>query len=189
MRCLIYWNLPQTNCEIKFWICIRLVSKSTGVLSVPCCAWKCVPEAIYVCVYIFKVPGCHLLWQMSSQWDSQKLFQWLVSHELTVYFCVFDLFLTQRIMTTLSKGCKADNFESYNSSKINLTNIWGLHSNFIEWENFLESNSSDILVLWDKPWGIKWFWKFLCEMLYSFNPKGFWYSYASLKVGEVSEKP
>ena len=30
-------------------------------------AWKCVPTAIFDGVDISEVPGCHLLWQMSSQ--------------------------------------------------------------------------------------------------------------------------
>ena len=39
-------------------------------------------------------PGCHLLRQKSSQWGSQKLLQGLMSHELTAYLSVFNLFLT-----------------------------------------------------------------------------------------------
>ena len=84
---------------------------------------------------------------MSSQWGSQKLLQGLVFHELTAYLYVFYLFLTQWIMTILSKGCKPDNFESHNSLKLSFTNIQGLHSNFVECESFLESNSPDILAL------------------------------------------
>ena len=57
------------------------------------------------------------------------------------------LFLTQWIMTILSKGCKPDNFEPYNSLKLSFTNIQGLCSNFVECEYFLESNSPDILAL------------------------------------------
>ena len=30
-------------------------------------AWKCIPTAISGGVDISEVPGCHLLWQMSSQ--------------------------------------------------------------------------------------------------------------------------
>ena len=54
---------------------------------------------------------------------SQKLLQGLVSHELTAYLSVFNLFLTQTIMTMLSKGCKPDNFEPHNSLKLSFTNI------------------------------------------------------------------
>ena len=48
-------------------------------------------------------------------------------------------------MAILSKGCKPDNFEPHNSLKLSFTNIWGLHSNFVECESFLESNSPAIL--------------------------------------------
>ena len=38
-------------------------------------------------------------------------------------------------------------FDSYNSLKLSFTNIQGLHSNFLDCESFLESNSPDILPL------------------------------------------
>ena len=44
-------------------------------------------------------------------------------------------------MAILSKGCKPDNFESKNSPKLSLRNIWGLCSNFVDFESFLESHS------------------------------------------------
>ena len=50
-------------------------------------------------------------------------------------------------MTILSKACKPDNFESHNSLKLSFTNIRSLHSNFVDCESFLESNSPDILAL------------------------------------------
>ena len=50
-------------------------------------------------------------------------------------------------MAILSKGCKSENFELYNSLKLIFTNIWGLRSNFVECECFLESNSPYILAL------------------------------------------
>ena len=45
----------------------------------------------------------------------------------------------------LSKACKPDNFELHNSLKLTCTNIRDLHSNFVDCESFLESNSPDIL--------------------------------------------
>ena len=96
---------------------------------------------------ICEVPGCHLLRQMSSQWGSEKLLQGLVSHELTAYHSVFNLFLTQWVMAILLKGWKPDNFEPRNSLKLSCTNIRGLRSNFVECESFPESNSPDILAL------------------------------------------
>ena len=50
-------------------------------------------------------------------------------------------------MTTLSKACKPDNFESCISLKLSFTNIRGLRLNFVDCESFLESNSQDILAL------------------------------------------
>ena len=37
------------------------VGKNTGIVLVPCRAWKCVPTAISGGVDISEVPGCHLL--------------------------------------------------------------------------------------------------------------------------------
>ena len=48
-------------------------------------------------------------------------------------------------MAILSKGCKQNNFESHNSLNPSFDNITGLHSNFVECESFLESNSPNIL--------------------------------------------
>ena len=121
--------------------------KNTRIVLVPCHAWKCVPTTISSGLDISEVPGCHLLWQMSSQWRSQKLLQWLVSQELTAYLSVSNLLLTQWVMAMLSKGCKLDNFKSRKSLKLSFTNTWGLHSNFVECESFLESKSHDILAL------------------------------------------
>ena len=41
--------------------------KNSVIVLVPCHTWKCVPAAIFGDVDISEVPGCHLLWQMSSQ--------------------------------------------------------------------------------------------------------------------------
>ena len=45
-------------------------------------------------------------------------------------------------MVILSKGSKPGNFEPHNSLKLSFTNIRGLHSNFVEYEYLLESNST-----------------------------------------------
>ena len=70
-----------------------------------------------------------------------------MAHELTAYFSVSNLFLAQLITAISSKECKSDNFEPRNSLKLSFTNIWGLRSNFVECESFLESNSVGILAL------------------------------------------
>ena len=77
-----------------------------------------------------------------------KLLQGLVSCELAAYIFVFTLFFTQWTLAILSKGCKSDNFEPHNSLKLSFANMWGLHSNFVECESFLESNSPNILALY-----------------------------------------
>ena len=50
-------------------------------------------------------------------------------------FLLLTYFLTQSIMTILSKGCKPDNFEPHNSLKLSFANIRGLNSNFVECES------------------------------------------------------
>ena len=50
-------------------------------------------------------------------------------------------------MAILLKACETDNFELHNSLMLSFTNIWGLCSNFVDCESFLESNSPDILAL------------------------------------------
>ena len=69
--------------------------------------------------------------------------------------------------------------ESHNSLRLSLTNIRGLRLKFSWLRIFpwikLSWHSCSV---WDKPGWLNWFWQFLCERLSSFNPKGFWYSYA-----------
>ena len=62
-------------------------------------------------------------------------------------FLFLTLFVTQYIIVISSKGCKPENFEPYISLKLSFANIRGLHSNFVECESCLESNSLDILAL------------------------------------------
>ena len=113
--------------------------KNSRVVIVPCYAWKQVPTAISGGVHISEVPRCCLFLQISSQWESQKLLRGLVSHELTAYLSVFDVFLTQRIITILPKVCEPDNVESHDPLKLGFENIWILFSNFVECESLLES--------------------------------------------------
>ena len=76
----------------------------------------------------------------------------MLSPELTTYLYVFYLFLTHGILAILSKGCKPDNFESHNSLKLfkSFTNIYGFCLNFVECESFLQSNSPEILALYER---------------------------------------
>ena len=50
-------------------------------------------------------------------------------------------------MAILSKVCKPDNFELYNSLGLSLTNIRGFRSSFVLCESLLESNSLNIFSL------------------------------------------
>ena len=85
---------------------------------------------------------------MSSQWASQKFLQGLVSHELTAYLSIFNLFKLMELWPYHQKHvCKPDNFESYNSLKLSFTNIPSLRSNFVDCKSFLGSNSPHILAL------------------------------------------
>ena len=52
-------------------------------------------------------------------------------------------------MALSSKAWKPDNFGSHNSLKPSFTNIWGLHSNFVDCEFFLESSSPDNFILYE----------------------------------------
>ena len=72
--------------------------KNTGVVLMPYLHMEVHPTTIFGGVDISKVPGCHLLRQMSSQWRSQKLLQGLVSRELTVYFSIFNLFWLNELL-------------------------------------------------------------------------------------------
>ena len=91
---------------------------NTGVVLVPCCTRNCVVIAISGGLDISEVLGCF-----------------------------FNPFLTQLIMSILSKGCKPDHFESHDSLKLRFTNICGLQSNFVECVSFLELNALEILAL------------------------------------------
>ena len=76
--------------------------KNTRAVLVPCCTCKCVSTADLDHVDISKVPGCQLLWPMSSQWGSHKLVQGLVSHELTAYLCFWHICSSMNSSSTLS---------------------------------------------------------------------------------------
>ena len=63
--------MPPDSNETELGSCDQDISssagKNTGVVLVPCHAWKCVTTANSGGVNISEVPGCHLLQQMSSQ--------------------------------------------------------------------------------------------------------------------------
>ena len=107
-----------------------------------CCIWKCVPIAIFRGVDISEVPGCHLLQQMSFQWESQKLLLGLVSHELSLPFCFRPIVNSMNYGLQLLHSMNVNQITlNHNSLKLSFINIWGLHLNFIKYESFLHSNS------------------------------------------------
>ena len=178
--CTVLFDCKKTALGSRNQQASTSAGKKTRVVLNPCHALKYVLAVISGGVDIF--PGYHLLRQMSSQWGSQKLLQWycLMKSQPTFLFLIY--FTIQWIMAILSKGCKPDNFKSHNSLKLSFTNIWGLRSNFVECESFLESNTPDFLVLCktnlDDSIESDSGSEFLCERLSSFNPKRFCYSYA-----------
>ena len=97
------------------------------------------------CCEYFQGPWCHLLQQMSSQWGSQNVLQGLVSHELTPYFSVFNLFLTQ--LWPYYQKDVTQTALNHTTLTLNFTNIQGLYSNFVECQSFFDSDSPDILAL------------------------------------------
>ena len=84
----------------------------------PRCAWKCVRAAVSGGVY-FQGPWVSFV---TTDELSQSLLQELVSHELTVYLSVFDLFLTHE-MAILLKRLKPNSFESHSSLNISFTKV------------------------------------------------------------------
>ena len=121
--------------------------KNTGVVLVPCSRMEVRPYSYFRWCGYFWGPWVSFVTAHEFSVRVTKLLQGLVSHELTAYLSLFNLFLTQWIMAILLKGCKPDNFEPHNFLKLSFANTWGLCSNFAEFESFLESNSSDILAL------------------------------------------
>ena len=99
--------------------------KNIGVVLVPCPRMEVCPTAISSGVDIAEVPGCHLLWQKSSQWGSQKLPQGLVSHELTAYYSIFNQFKLKACVCYFSLSLKGKYISSlfwtkYIEKKFNL---------------------------------------------------------------------
>ena len=65
--CTVSPDSKETKLESSDQEASSSAGKNTGVVLVPCYAWKCVPTVFSSGVDISKVPRCHLLHQMSSQ--------------------------------------------------------------------------------------------------------------------------
>ena len=97
--------------------------KNSGLVLVPCRAWKCVPTAISDVVNISKVHSviCYNRWVLSE------------GHELTPYFSVFNLCLTQ--LWPYQKDV-TQTVLNHTTLTLNFTNIQGQYSNFVECQSF-----------------------------------------------------
>ena len=60
--------------------------------ALPCLHMEVRPYSFFRWCGYFWGPCMSLLWQINSQWGSQKLHQGLVSHELTTYLSIFNQF-------------------------------------------------------------------------------------------------
>ena len=120
------------------------VGKKGRVFSVPYHTWKCVPTAISGGVHISESTWVSFLLTNEFSVGVTEITLLLVSHELTAYFSVLDLFSTQWIMVMLSWPY---------SLKLRFISIQVLFSIFLECESFLESNSPDALTLCEKNLG------------------------------------
>ena len=85
---------------------------------------------------------------MSFRWGSQKLLQGLVSHELTAYLSIFNLYKLNKLWPYYQKH--VNQIILNNSLKLSFTNIWGRCLNFVDCEFCLDSNSPDILAVCNK---------------------------------------
>ena len=63
--------------------------KNTGLVLVPCRAWRCVPTAIPCDVDISKVLRCHF--SLTDEFSVRVI---KIASSIAVYFSVFNLFLT-----------------------------------------------------------------------------------------------
>ena len=115
---------------------------------------------------------------MSSQWGSQKLHQGLVSHELTAYLSIFNLFKLNELWPYYQKHV--------NQIILNHTTLWSLALRIFEafiWILLIVNLSLNqtllkFMLYVRQTWMTHWFWQFLCERLSSFNPKWFYNSNA-----------
>ena len=98
--------------------------------------WIFLRSVGFICYYRWVLSELHK--NYFNDWcvmNSQPTFLFLTSYELNE-------------MAIFSKGCKWDNFESQNSLILSFTDSQVLCSNFVDCESFLESDSPDILAVW-----------------------------------------
>ena len=108
---------------------------------------------------------------MSSQWGSKKLLQGFVSHKLTAYLCIFNLFKLNELGKYYQK--------KINQIILNCASLWSLALRIFEafiricWLWIFPSiklswHSSSV---WNKPGSLNWFWQFLCEVIFLYSER------------------
>ena len=139
------YTLPLDNKETKLGNSDQeappSANKNSGVVLVPCCAWKCVPKAIalglLLAIFLFSgtlVVICYSKW-VFSETHKNYFENWCLMNWRSIFLILTYFWLNEIAM--LSNGRKPDSF----------TNIWDLCSNFIGCESLFESNSPDIFAL------------------------------------------
>ena len=98
------------------------------------CGYLCGPWVSFITADEFSVRVIRISSKISVSW-SQSLPS-VFSCSLCIFF-VNESWPYQKDVNQIT--------ESQNSLELSFTNIWGLHSNFVERESFLESKSPDIL--------------------------------------------
>ena len=117
-------------------------SKNTRVVLVPSHAWKCPYSYFWWCEYL---QGPWVSFFLTDEFLVRVTKIASKIGLMNSHLSVSGLFLTHKI-ALLSKDT---NFKSHNSLKLSFINIWGICSDFVECESFLEPDSPDILVLCD----------------------------------------
>ena len=124
-------------------------SNSVGAILVSCHAWKCALQLFSVVQIFLMYQGviCCNRWPLSDghknnfkDWclmNSQPAFLFLTYFKLNEIWRYYQKYINQIIL-------------NHNSLKLSFTNIWGLCSDFVDCESFLESNSPNILALCKK---------------------------------------
>ena len=158
--CLSFFWLPDLSCNLEdagigvfWWHCAawewgetkhgsssqdasQSTSKNTGVVLVPY-PWKCIPKAIF---------GGADNTLVVNYYNTKITSRIGVSRTPSLLFGFWPLVWLIE-MAILLTGQQSDNFESLDSLKLSLTNIWGLCSKIVSFDPSLKPNSPDILAL------------------------------------------